>query len=116
MIAPNSVDLAALVKQRCPRCRDGRVFAGVLAMNAACPVCGFRFEREQGYFLGAMYFSYAFGIAAAAPLAIALLVLSDLSLTTIGWIAGAELALLSPLIFRYSRVAWIHFDQRFDPL
>jgi uncharacterized protein (DUF983 family) len=113
--AKSSVDWIALLKQRCPRCREGRVFGGVLAMNATCPACGFGFEREQGYFLGAMYFSYAFGIAATAPLVVALLALTDLSLTSIGWTAGAELALLSPVIFRYSRVAWIHFDQRFDP-
>lgn len=27
-----------------------------------CPVCGLKFEREQGYFLGAMYVSYLVSI------------------------------------------------------
>ena len=31
-------------------------------MFERCPVCGLKFEREQGYFLGAMYVSYALAI------------------------------------------------------
>src|SRR5260370_26087455 len=48
----------AILRQRCPRCRQGRVFRGSLTMNDPCPVCGLIFHREEGYFLGAMYFSY----------------------------------------------------------
>src|SRR4051812_24822754 len=53
----------AIWEQRCPRCRDGRIFRaslwrGFLAMHDVCPVCGLKFDREPGYFLGAMYFSY----------------------------------------------------------
>ena len=84
-------------------------------MNRTCPACGCPFEREPGYFLGAMYFSYAFAVSAATPLVLALLFWSDLTLTQIGWIAGAELLVLSPWLFRYSRVVWLHFDQHFDP-
>src|SRR5689334_9094576 len=53
--------LWALVRGRCPRCREGRVFHGLFAMNDPCPVCGLVFEREPGYFLGSMYFSYPIG-------------------------------------------------------
>ena len=28
-------------------------------MHETCPVCDHRFEREPGYFVGAMYVSYA---------------------------------------------------------
>ena len=31
-------------------------------MHERCPVCGLKFEREPGYFLGAMYFSYLLSI------------------------------------------------------
>lgn len=105
---------APLLAQRCPRCGQGRVFAGVLEMNRTCPVCGIAFEREQGYFLGAMYFSYAMGVAAATPLVIAGLALGW-GYPLIGVLAGAELVLLSPLVYRYSRVIWLHVDQYFDP-
>lgn len=83
-------------------------------MNAACPECGLRFEREPGYFLGAMYYSYGISIAVAVPVAI------------VGWLAGWEtrtvafagtgaMVLVAPLGFRLSRVLWLHMDQTFDP-
>src|SRR5262245_48048790 len=53
--------LGAVLRQRCPRCRTGPVFRSLLRMNDPCPHCGLVFEREEGYFLGAMYVSYALG-------------------------------------------------------
>lgn len=108
--------LPSILKQRCPRCHEGAVFASLLQMNATCPRCETRFEREQGYFLGAMYFSYGLGVAAVTPLVLALLLWTDLSLTNVGWISGLELLVLSPWLFRYSRVIWLHLDQTFDPV
>ncbi len=32
-----------------------------------CPTCNLRFEREQGYFIGAMYINYAATVAIAVP-------------------------------------------------
>ncbi len=83
-------------------------------MNRTCPVCGIAFEREAGYFLGAMYFSYAMAVAAATPVVVAGLLL-DWSYPAIGAVAGAELVLLAPPLFRYSRVLWMYMDQYFDP-
>ena len=59
---------SALLQQRCPRCREGRMFKGMAAMNDPCPVCGLVFEREPGYFFGAMYFSYFIAVAILVPL------------------------------------------------
>ncbi len=83
-------------------------------MNRACPVCGIAFERESGYFLGAMYFSYAMAVAAATPVVLVGLAL-DWSYPMTGALAGLELVLLSPGLFRYSRVLWMYMDQHFDP-
>jgi len=83
-------------------------------MNRTCPVCDIAFEREPGYFLGAMYFSYAMAVAAAAPVVAAGLALGW-SYPLIGAAAGAVLVLLAVPLFRYSRVIWLHFDQHFDP-
>jgi hypothetical protein len=83
-------------------------------MNRACPVCGIAFEREPGYFLGAMYFSYAMAVICVVPVVVIGL-WRNWSYPVIGAAAGVELVLLSPLLFRYSRVIWMHFDQHFDP-
>ena len=52
MSTPSGSRFWAILRQRCPRCRAGRVFRGLVDMNPSCPVCGLPFEREQGYFLG----------------------------------------------------------------
>ena len=31
-------------------------------MRERCPVCSLKFEREEGYFLGAMYISYSLAL------------------------------------------------------
>ncbi len=105
--------LRLLFRHRCPRCRTGRVYGGLVRMNRTCPDCGLAFEREPGYFLGAMYFSYALAVACAAPLAVGGL-LAGWDIDVVGWACAAELVLLAPWIFRVSRVVWLHFDQIFD--
>ena len=61
------MQLAAIARELCPRCHKGKIFRGplwrsYLAMYERCPQCNLKYEREQGYFLGAMYFSYLLSI------------------------------------------------------
>src|SRR5438034_2850487 len=65
-----AVRLHAIIRQRCPVCFQGAMFRGRFEMNATCPVCGHRFEREPGFFQGAMYVSYGIGIVYIGVLAI----------------------------------------------
>jgi len=107
----------ALLWQRCPECGEGRIFRGRFQMNERCPVCGEKFEREPGYFTGAMYFSYGLGIPliAAGVLLGKWLVVPSWPLH---WVLLAVWLLFLPLVpavFRYSRVLFIHFDRYFDP-
>ena len=106
--------LTAILRLRCPRCLKGRVFSSFWRTAKECPECGLDFEREPGFFTGAMYFSYGIGIVLATPLSIYLF-LQGFSELVIFAIVIAQLAVVSPLLFRYSRVAWMHFDQRWDP-
>jgi uncharacterized protein (DUF983 family) len=108
--------LASIAGLRCPRCREGRVFATTWRMNEACPRCGLRFTRGSGYFTGAMYFSYALGIPLIAALTLLVyLVAPAWSLWQDVLVAWVLFLPLAPAVFRYSRVLWIHFDQYFDP-
>src|SRR4029453_4883627 len=50
--------LRVMLAGLCPRCRGARIFRGPFGMTETCPACGLRFERESGYFTGAMYVSY----------------------------------------------------------
>jgi len=84
-------------------------------MNERCPACALKFEREQGYFLGAMYISY--GVALVMITAIAALLWSTTrwpitKVTVWAIVLFVPLALPTTLM---ARVLWIYLDQAVDP-
>jgi uncharacterized protein (DUF983 family) len=107
----------AILRQRCPVCLKGKMFRGAFAMNATCPVCGHRFEREQGFFQGAMYVSWVLGVTYLGVLA----VLAQLLLVPRIGVVGAVFCVIVihlaciPAVFRYSRVIWAHLNIRTVP-
>ena len=108
--------LWALVRLRCPRCRRGRIFKGLLHMNDPCPVCGLLFEREEGYFLGAMYVSYVLGcVIVGAAYFLALALWPNVSPTALCLYLFAGYVPLMPWVYRYSRAIWMHFDRLVCP-
>ena len=79
-------------------------------MADACALCGLRFERAQGYFVGAIYINYA--VTAVLTLGLFFLLWGLTALST-----AAELALVLPLVivfplwfFRYSRSLWLALE------
>jgi uncharacterized protein (DUF983 family) len=106
----------AILRERCPRCRKGRVFRGTFAMNDPCPDCGLLFQREEGYFLGAMYISYGLSTAILTALYFtAAALLPNLGSSLIALVAIVPFLPFTPAVFRYSRVMWIYFDRWGDP-
>ncbi len=106
--------LLAILLQRCPVCLEGKPFDGLLHMHRTCPRCGIQFERETGFFLNAMFFAYALGFVVLAPSAL-YLYLTGASTALFTGVMAAEILLLWPLVFRYSRILWMHVDQMLDP-
>ena len=109
-----------ILGQRCPRCRMGgifrhSIFRGFPKMFEYCPVCDLRFEREPGYFLGAMYISFALGMGIIVVVGVLLWAATGWGFTrdTIG--AVVLFLPLAPAITLFSRVLWIYLDQTFDP-
>jgi len=107
----------ALIKQRCPRCLEGAIFAGWVTTREACPACGLRFGREEGYFSGGMDLSF---FLAAPVLAFIFLVLDQLFAETLTLVATlfVSYAVFLPCavpLFRYSRVLWLYIDWQLDP-
>jgi len=98
------------VRLRCPRCGRSPLFTGWFTMHERCAVCGLVYEREQGYFVGAIYVNYAVTVAIAVGAVLGL----D---WTVGLTLRAQLALgialvtLVPLVFfRYARSLWLAVD------
>ncbi len=107
--------LRATLRQRCPRCLRGKVWRSFLTMHEACPACGLVFEREPGYFTGAMVVSYVIAVPTFGLIVIGLLVLGvDTVVALVG--GGLVYLLLAPFILRYSRVIWLQFDWLIDPV
>lgn len=112
--------LAAMARGRCPRCRRGAIFArggfpGMPPPNERCPECRLLFLREPGYFLGAMYISYAMVVAVIAAALGLYALATDWSWETMLLATLVPVVLLTPVMVTASRVLWIWFDRRFDP-
>jgi hypothetical protein len=84
-------------------------------MHERCVVCGLNFEREPGYFLGAMYISYGIGVIILALLCLLLWRFTNWGLNKI--ILGACVLYLpfALPVTLFSRVLWIYFDRAVDP-
>lgn len=106
--------MKALLEGRCPKCEEGRIFASkgnifllrAPVMHEHCPHCGYKFEREPGYFLGAMYVSY--GLTVAEMLFSFLLTFWWMPLWPMYILLLAILVFSSLLNYRLSRIIWIH--------
>jgi uncharacterized protein (DUF983 family) len=107
--------LMAAARLRCPVCGVGRLFRGWFRMATACPACEATFEREEGFFQGAIYLGYA------ATLASGICVYALLA-----WGLGASHPAVSAsvlaftiaipfLAWRWARAGWLAVDQIVDP-
>jgi uncharacterized protein (DUF983 family) len=112
--------VADILRQRCPRCRTGSIFRysifrGFPKMHDRCPVCDLRFDREPGYFLGAMYVSYGLGVVIVALIAALLWSITGWWITKDTIWAVVLFLPLAPTITLFARVLWIYLDQAIDP-
>jgi uncharacterized protein (DUF983 family) len=103
------------LRLRCPRCGGGRLYAKPFKMHDNCTYCALKFEREQGYFIGAIYINYAATVAVAVP---GFFLLDAFTAMTIDqqlklWV---PFAIVFPvLFFHHSRSLWLVIDQYFNP-
>jgi uncharacterized protein (DUF983 family) len=112
--------LVGILRQLCPRCRKAKIFRRSILhwspkMHESCDLCGLKFEREQGYFLGAMYISYGIAVALIALFTLALWLFTDLPFERLVlWGFALFLPFAAPVTF-LSRVLWIYLDRAVDP-
>ena len=92
------------------------MFQGLFKMRPECPTCGLKFEREPGYFLGAIYINYAATVICMLAGFFALDYFVNLSLTyqIILW---SSFGVVFPMLFyRYSKSLWLCLDYLFSPI
>jgi len=102
--------LARALRLRCPRCGRSGLYEGWFRMHERCAACGLRYEREQGYFVGAIYVNYA--LTASLGLGSVLLLDNLLGLSLAQQLVLAvPLMLFAPLLFfRHARSLWLGLD------
>lgn len=85
-------------------------------MNPRCPVCDLVFDREPGYFLGAMYVSYPLSVPILGlTILIGHWLLPSWRIEFIIGLSAIAFIPFMPLVFRYARVIWIYFDRWASP-
>jgi uncharacterized protein (DUF983 family) len=116
--------LFSIFNHKCPRCLEGDIYANkssydlknITNMKHSCDKCDLDFEREPGYYYGAMYVSYALTVAMAVALFVAYIVLFP-TFNSVTYIVALTVMLLvlAPWTFRTSRVIWLNFFIKFKP-
>lgn len=103
--------------KRCPRCGAGHLFRGWFRIVDDCPNCGLHFERESGYWTGAMAInigvvSLLFVIVLVAGLA---LTVPDVPVVPLLAITVPIMAIGPIVFYPFSKTIWMAVDRAFLP-
>lgn len=115
--------LNSILKGSCPRCQSESMYrfknpyriGGLFKMHEKCSHCGTKYKMEPSFFYGAMYVSYAVGIAFAVAVFVISFLLLDVDLPTTFIAIVTALVVLLPVIIRLSRNIWINFFIHYNP-
>ncbi len=101
----------------CPRCHEESMYldknpynlGNIYKMHDKCSHCGQLYKIEPSFFYGAMYVSYAVGVAIGVAAFIISYVFIGTGLKEAFFAIVAALILLMPINMRISRNIWINF-------
>lgn len=103
----------SILRLRCPKCGKGKLPAGLFKTAKSCSVCGLVFEKEAGYFAGAIYPLYGMSGFLGGSVAFIAIFFLDFSIWgSVAW-GAAAVVLASPYLFWVSRSAFLHAEERF---
>ena len=101
--------------KHCPRCGSGHLFRRYFTMKEDCPRCGLHFEREQGYWVGALAVNIAIVMAIFIVTFVVIMVLTVPDIPV-----GTSLAILVPIMlfgpivfYPFSKTLWMAIDYGF---
>ena len=109
--------LLRALRRRCPRCGTPGIFRSWSQLQTSCAGCDRRFEREEGFFLGAftinlgatqvvLFSTILIGAFATAP---------DIPVLLIGSIAAAASALTASVFYPWAKALWLAVDVVMHP-
>ena len=94
---------------RCPNCGGRTLFkAGTLfQVNPACPQCGLKIERGEGFYLGSLSLNYGVTLVCFMVPVMLLAVYKVIGTTLAIVLAGVGALLFPALFYRSSRSWWL---------
>ena len=110
-----ALTLSRGLRRKCPRCGAGKLFRRWFHMVRDCPNCHLHFEREPGYWVGAVAINtMVIGIL----FAIVMVTFSAATIPDIPWVTllMAELPVMAigPVAFYpFSKTLWVAIDRAF---
>ena len=122
MLVGKGSKLYSIFRMKCPRCQEGDFFishpynlkrAGDIYEN--CPCCGLKYSKEPGFYYGAMYVSYALGVALFVTLWVSMSLFFNIKSLgiQIAVIITATLV-LTPYLYALSKIIWANFFIKYD--
>lgn len=114
--------LYSIFKMKCPRCQEGKFFishpydlkkAGDI--HEHCSNCNLKYSKEPGFYYGAMYVSYALGVALFVTLWTSFNLFFPKASTAfqITSIIVATI-LLTPYLYALSKIIWANFFIKYE--
>ena len=115
--------LYSIFKLRCPKCLHGKFFESHVYdlkrlgnVLKECPKCKTNFIPEPGFYFGAMYVSYALGVALFVSIwASANWFFEEVSVGLQITLVIGSIVLLGPFIYAFSKIIWanmfIHYKE-----
>lgn len=103
--------------RRCPNCGHRGVFEKWGTLWTECPNCSYPFEREEGYWVGALVINLGvaeilFGILFIGTI---FLTLPDIPWAPLLWIALVTNLIVPILFYPTSKTLWMAIDLHFNP-
>ena len=109
----------SLLTLRCPHCNQSKLLKpkSWFEFEDGCPLCNYRFEREEGYFWGAPWM-INYPITAVAAIFIGIALKQHFGLSSLTLAAAISLCTvgLAILIYPFARALWMMGDHFFHPL
>ena len=114
--------LYSIITGTCPKCHEESMFKNknpyilseALSMHERCSNCGTKYKIEPSFFYGAMYVSYAVGIAFAVAAFVISFYVFNANINIVFASIIATLVVFLPVILRVSRNIWINIFMHYD--
>ena len=113
--------LYSIVGMKCPRCHEGPLWRSPLYtlklydMHTHCPVCGLKYEREVGFWYGAMYMAYTFSSGALLIVMLVTMLVLKWELTNVFIAVGITAVIGFTYNARLARSTWLNMVVSYNP-